>query len=153
MHNFPLFKGNPASLRGVAEVTKILLMQADTTTIRAILALASFFFFIALSLPGVDVKAFPSMTLMSQMAPTWLWSLAFLLHFAGLSWRFLDPVPRVRCSVVINSCGFLLWFMPTVSVNLAYGTFAPGTSAEVALCLFSAWTLIRTGSNKEILSP
>lgn len=140
------------NLQRVFLVTKELFWNADTTTIRLILALSSLLFTIGLMATGVDFN-FVGYRVMKAMAPKEVWASLFFLHFLGLSWRFLDPIPRIGWALAINGFGLLIWVASTVAINSAFLRFVPGTSVELVLCCFAAWALFRTGLRKEILTP
>lgn len=133
-------------------VTKALFWNADTTTVRLILALSSLLFCIGLIIPGADFTR-PGFIVMADVAPQYVWAAGFFAHFLGLSWRFLDPVPRITWALIINALGLLLWLTSSLCINFAYHTFAPGTSAELVLCFFAGWSLLRTGLRQETLTP
>lgn len=142
----------PYTPRYIYTVCRGLFWHADTTTIRLILALASLVYATGLMLPGVDLSQ-PNFAIMRQTMCKEGWALLFFLHWLGMSWRFLDPKPRVGWALFINSFGLLVWTVSTFTINRSYPVYAPGTSLEIVVCLFSAWALLRTGLKKEILNP
>lgn len=136
----------------IRRVTYSVFNDADTSTIRILLANASlvwamFVFFN----PAVFDR--PAYDIMRTVASGEVWSVAFLLHFAGVYWRTYDPVPRIIPGLIINGYGFMIWFFTTVSLNYYVGSPSPGTAAEFVLCLSSAWALFKTGFNRELISP
>jgi hypothetical protein len=125
---------------------------ADTTTIRIILANASALWVVAaIADPGAFDR--PGFVVMAHLAPMWVWAIGFLLHFAGVYWRLFDPISRPIWALAVNAFGFFLWFTSTAAINLALGTFTPGSALEWTLCGASAWALYRTGLHREIVTP
>lgn len=141
----------PLHRRFVALVIKVALF-ADTTTIRIILANASLLWVVA---SIIDPTAFhrPGFAVMAQLAPLWVWAAGFLLHFVGVYWRLFDPVSRPVWALAVNASGFFLWFTSTAAINVALGSFTPGSALEWTLCGASAWALYRTGLQPEIVTP
>ena len=145
-----------AILRRLPSTSKFLFWHADTTTIRMVLSTGSLLFAVGLAISfyhGGSHVWHPGFSLMQSYAPLWVWALAFLTHSALLSWRFLDPQPRVGWALGIGCFGLALWIITSVSINLSLDRFAPSTSAELVLCVFAAWDLLCTGLRKEILTP
>jgi hypothetical protein len=132
-------------------VTITILKNADTVTIRLLLALASVGFAACLMF-GTDVFERPGYHLMRKMGGETAWSLMFMLHFAGVIWRVYDPVERIGWALLINSFGFVLWGVMTLLLNLALGSVTPGTALEWTLVLASGWALYRTGLHGEAVS-
>lgn len=136
----------------IFSVTKKLFWNADTTTIRVILAASSLLFAIALLLPGLQ-KTIVAYYLMFEIARPEVWAALFLLHFLALSWRFIDQTPRLGWALAINSFGLCLWLGYILLINFSLQFFAPGTSTEMVLCVMAAWSLFRTGTSNELLTP
>lgn len=135
-----------------ATVMRMLFWNADTTTFRLIFSLSS------LSLTGfmlLHPAAFgqPEYLLMRNLAPPEIWALIFALHWALITWRFLDPKPRVLISLAINCYGFAIWTLYVVLQDLSLGYFSVNSSSERVLLLFSFWTIVRTGTRREAVSP
>lgn len=136
----------------VRRVTYSVLNDADTTTIRLLLANASCVWAVFV-LTNPEVFERPSYDIMRAVAGAQVWSVAFILHFIGVYWRAYDPSPRIALGLVVNGYGFLIWFFTTVSLNYYVGVPSPSTSAELVLCGASAWSLYKTGFNRELISP
>lgn len=126
--------------------------QADTTTIRLILANGSFVWAFSLLL---DPHAFDRRvyTLMDSLAPQPVWMVLFALHFMGVYWRLLDVKARIWWALAVNGLGFALWFISTAAINVAVGTFSQTSSLELTMVAASGWALFRTGLRPEIVSP
>lgn len=135
-----------------ASVVRTLIWNADTTTFRLIFALSSLSIagFMLLHPSSFDHQGF---ALMRRIAAPQLWALLFAAHWALITWRFLDPKPRVRISLTINCYGFAIWMLYVVLQDLSLGYFAVNSSAERILVIFSFWTIVRTGTRYEAVSP
>lgn len=139
---------NATGLRYASAIMWMTFVKGDTTAIRALMALASAGWTAGLWLP-LGTFDRPIFAWMHWLAPGWAWGLLFLLHFAGVTWRFMDPVARVRWGLAINILGFALWALSTIGQTLAVGEFTPSTSLEwfATAALFMA--MVRTGLNSE----
>lgn len=141
------------SVKRVRQVTRNILFKSDTATIRAILAISSLFLSVTVMLQ-YDISPSPLWKVVWAVADKDIWAMAFFLHFIGLSWLFLDPHPRLRWELIINSYGLLIWVASTLVINMStwklYATIAPSTALETVVCLFAAWALFRTGQGKEL---
>lgn len=139
-------------LKRIITITKHIYFNADTSTIRLVIAAASLIWSIEL-LINPHIYKVPGLELLFQMMGRFEWAFIFLLHFAGISWRFLDPRPRVIWALVVNALGFMLWCISTFAVIYTLGSLTPGTSIEVIICIFAGWALYRTGLRGEIVTP
>lgn len=132
-------------------VTITILRNADTVTIRILLAMASVGFAGCLLL-GNAVFARAGYHLMQKIGPEWFWAVLFMLHFFGVVWRLYDPVERIGWALIINSFGFVLWAVMTLCLNISLGSITPGTALEWTLVFASGWALYRTGLHGEAVS-
>lgn len=132
-------------------VTLTVFRNADTITIRLLLAMASIGFAACLLL-GDAVFARPGYHLMAKFGNEGAWAFLLMLHFFGVIWRVYDPVERIRWALVINSLGFVLWAVMTLFINLSLGSVTPGTALEWTLVAASGWALYRTGLHGETVS-
>lgn len=125
---------------------------ADTTTIRLILAWASFCWAVALAL---DINAFDRkpFALMREFGNEYVWIAGFFLHWVGVHWRFIDRRSRPMWALFVNASGFLLWFVSTAALNFSVGFFSPSFCLEVTMVAASGWALYRTGLQPEIVTP
>lgn len=133
-------------------VTKESLWNSDTVTIRVILASASLFFALAL-IGNSHMFDRPSYEVMKQYGTEYCWAFAFFIHWLGVYWRLLDPMPRPHWALVVNTFGFTIWALMTLSINVALGSITPGTTLEWTMVAWSGLALYRTGLNKESLTP
>lgn len=144
------------SSKRIREVTRRIIMCTDTSAIRVALALASFIFSITIAIQPED-STLPHWRSITSLINVKLFAAVFFLHAVGLSWRFLDPKPRVMWSLVINSFGLLIWTASAITFNVStwkhYATIFPNTALEIVMCIFAAWTLLRTGQKNETLNP
>ena len=136
----------------IMSVTRSIYWNADTTTIRLIIALSSLIWTFPL-LFRHGIEKVPGFEVLFNLASPVQWAVGFMIHFVGISWRFLDPRPRIGWALAINSLGFALWFTSTAAVVYALRSLTPGASLEVVVCMFSAWALYRTGLRDEIVTP
>jgi hypothetical protein len=132
-------------------VTITILRNADTVTIRVLLALASLGFASCLLL-GDNVMLRPGYHLMRKVGNEVVWSALFALHFVGVLWRVYDPRERIGWALLVNAFGFVLWAVMTLCLNLALGSVTPGTALEWTLVCASGWALYRTGLHGEAVS-
>jgi hypothetical protein len=148
---FLLYARKGWSFDHVRRVTHSVFQEADTSLIRCLLANASL---VWSTFVWINPQVFnrPAYEIMRAVAPADVWGLAFFVHFLGVYWRTYDPIPRVVPGLIINGYGFIIWFFTTVSLNYYVGGLSPGTSAELVLCLSSAWALYKTGLKKELIS-
>lgn len=133
-------------------VTKSVFTNADTMTIRLLLANASFLWALgALHEPTFFDR--PMYAVMSQFGNQYVWSLGFILHFIGVYWRIYDPVSRPFWGLLVNGLGFVLWSICTIAINSSVNGFSPTTALECTLCVASGWALYRTGFDNELTAP
>jgi hypothetical protein len=133
-------------------VTRRVFLEADTTTVRIILAWASLVWAVSITFDH-NTFARPAYGLIRQMGPSWVWAVALTLHFVGVHWRIYDRRGRPAWGVAINAYGLSIWLCLTICMNLSIGAWAPSTAMEQVMCAFSAWALYRTGLRPEIVSP
>lgn len=139
----------------IKHVTKTVFTAADTSTIRLILAWASLLYAAVLvysMLIGSPTFDRPFFALMAFYANEWVWAALFTLHWFGVHWRLFDVRSRPNWALAINMHGFFLWFISTLSVNIAARVITPSTVLEWTMCAASAWALYRTGLKKELVT-
>lgn len=136
----------------VKKISRDILYETDTTTIRVILANASLLWAFALW-TNPHVFQLPSYEVMRAVGSASFWEIVFLMHFLGVYWRTFTPKSSVGWGLVVNGYGFMIWFFTTVSLNFYLGGLSPGTSLELVMCSASAWALYKTGFKPEAVSP
>ncbi len=136
----------------IKTVGRVVFWNADTLTVRLIMANASIVWCISLL---VDPHTFnrPVYALMRTYGDEHQWAAVFLLHGLGVYWRLFDVKSRPTWALLINSLGLGVWLLSTVALNLAVNNINASTSLEWILCLASAWALYRTGLKGEIVTP
>lgn len=137
-------------------VTKSVFSAADTSTIRLILAWASLLYGLVLLWSlfiGHPTFQRPFFALMAWYGPEWAWAALFFIHWFGVHWRLFDVYSRPAWALAVNGLGFMLWFISTLSVNLAAQILTPSTVLEWTMCAASAWALYQTGLKKEAVTP
>lgn len=135
----------------LAHTTRKIFLGADTTTIRLLLAWSSFVSGVSLLIDN-DKFTTPTYTVVKTFGSETAWAVYFLAHFIGVHWRLYDPVSRPRCALVINTFGFAVWFISTMSICVAVGAVGIATAMSLTLCVASAWALYRTGLQREIVT-
>jgi hypothetical protein len=134
-------------------ITAAVMRYADTSTIRVLLGNASMLWVYGLMkvyiFGGQHVFEREAYYYMAQLAPDWAWAIAFLFHGLGVYWRIYDSKSRSTWALLINGAGFLIWFVSTLSINVAIGQFLPSSSLEWTLVFASGWALYRTGFSHE----
>lgn len=134
------------------QILKHGLLTADTTTIRFLLAWASFVAGLGLLLDP-DKFQLPAYSIIAEFGTERMWAVYFLLHWAGALWRIFEVTrSRPRCAVLINLFGFAIWFISTVGLAWAVGSVGIPTAMAATLCAASAWALLRTGMQPEVVS-
>lgn len=127
-------------------------LTADTTTIRFLLAWASFTAGIGL-LFDPDKFLLPAYAIVREFGNEQMWAGYFLSHWALALWRIFEvSKSRPRCAVAINLFGFAVWFISTVGLGWAVGGIGIPTAMAGTLCVASAWALWRTGTQPETVS-
>lgn len=132
-------------------VTLTVFRNADTVTIRLLLAMASLGFAVCL-VAGDNVFERQGYHFMNKFAGEWTWASLLIVHFVGVIWRVYDPVERIGWALLINALGFVLWAVMTLFINLSLGSITPGTALEWTLVFASGWALYRTGLHGETVS-
>ena len=144
------------STSSIALTTRRIFFQADTTTVRLLLATASLGWTLVLlgnNLLGEPVMARPAYAIMHIVCHDNVWALLFFIHFAGVTWRLYDPKPRPLAALLVNAYGFAIWTISTAAINIAVGFVPPGSALEWTMCAASAWALYRTGLQTEAVGP
>lgn len=127
-------------------------VYGDMNTIRAMLALGSIGWAAGLWCFS-DTFGRPGYRYMAAFAPQWLWGFAFLLHFLGVCWRFIDRRVNVPWALTIHGFGLSLWIISTAALTVAVGEFTPSGALEWVLIAAGAMAFIRTGFNEEKITP
>ena len=136
----------------LGRVAKRVFWLGDATAIRTLMGAGSFFFAIGLWLP-LDTFARPVWAAMAHVAPAGAWAAGFMLHTAGVMWRFLDPVPRGGWAFVVHAWGVALWAIYVGLTTMFVGEYTPSTAMETAVLLAAFASLCRIGLNEEALTP
>lgn len=130
----------------------LVFLNADTVTIRLLLAWASFFSAWSLILDSDKFEA-PAYSVIAMFGNEHLWAAYFLAHWFGVHWRIFERAhSRPRWALVINILGFCVWFISSVGVSYAVGNIGLNTSMSLTLCVASAWSLFRTGLKRDVVS-
>ena len=140
------------SIKGILSITWSVFWTADTTTIRMLLGMASFFWAAILVINPAILSEHPYQ-IMYSLAPSKCWAFLFFLYFLGVVWRIYDPCERIRWALGVNAFGLSLWVVLTLCMNIQAGSFLPGSSLEAVVCFFAAWALVRTGLGKDVVTP
>lgn len=134
------------------DTARIIFMEADTVTIRVLLAWSSFFASISL-LIHPDKFNLPAYQVVAQFGNERMWAAYFMLHFIGVHWRIFErSKSRPNWALAINTFGFAIWFISTTSISLAVGSVGIATSMSFTLCFASAWSLYRTGLGRDVVT-
>jgi hypothetical protein len=142
--------------RYIVATTKLIFAHLDPATIRVLLAFASVLWAIG-ALPWMPFfYSHPfgrhGYEVMSMMASEEVWAWLFLLHAAGVTWRFYERTERPNWNNAVNFFGFVLWGTTTGCINYSIGAYTNGTSMELALTCASAWALLKTGKVREVVT-
>lgn len=130
----------------------LVFLNADTVTIRLLLAWSSFFSAWSLILDP-DKFGAPAYSVVAKFGTEWMWAVYFLLHWLGVHWRVFERSrSRPRWALAINILGFSLWFIASVGVSWSVGNVGLNTSFVLTMCVASAWSLYRTGLGRDVVS-
>lgn len=130
----------------------LVFLNADTTTIRLLLAWASFNAGVSLLIDDDKFNA-PEYAIVRGFGDEQMWALYFLLHWAGVHWRIFERSrSRPHWALVINAWGFAIWFVSTAALVWTSGDLGIATAMSWTLCVASAWALYRTGLSKDAVS-
>lgn len=134
-------------------LAKIVFFEADTATVRLILAWASglysaCLFWHAFATTGLFER--PAYGIVAKVGNEWFWGVVFIIHFAGAHWRILDPKERVWAGLAVNCYGFFIWAYSTICLNLALGMILPSSALEWTMIFASGWALYRTGFKEKV---
>jgi O-antigen/teichoic acid export membrane protein len=136
----------------IQDTLRLVFMEADTVTIRVLLATSSLFAATALLVDPGKFKQ-PAYSVVAQFGSVYMWALYFFLHFIGTYWRIFErSKSRPTWALAINTFGFAIWFVATASISWAVGSVGIVTSMGFTLCLASAWSLYRTGLGRDVVS-
>lgn len=131
---------------------QLVFLQADTVTIRLLLAWASFFSALSLVFHLDKFKA-PAYAVVANFGDEKAWIVYFLIHFIGVHWRVFERTrSRPKWALVINIWGFSLWFISAVGVSWSVGNVGINTSLSLTMCVASAWSLYRTGLGRDVVT-
>lgn len=133
-------------------VTLEVFWRADTTAIRALMAVGSTFCAIGLLLPLHTFER-PSFRAMAYVASEETWGGLLLLHALGVFWRIYDTRSRPGMAFAVNAVGIGTWMFSTCLIYYAVGEYSPATGMELAVILAALVALLRTGLNDEVSPP
>lgn len=134
------------------DTARLVFMEADTTTIRLLLAWSSFWSALGLIFDD-DKFQLPAYAVVAQFGNEKMWTLYFLAHFIGVHWRVFErSKSRPRWALAINCFGFAIWFVSTVGIAWAVGGIGIPIAMSMTLCMASAWALYRTGLGKDVVT-
>lgn len=127
-----------------------LALRDDTTQTRFFLGLVAWLWVGALLVPG-DSFSRPTFAYMSSIAGDYAelkWTIAFALYGFFDLWLVFYYVHAKYVSVIINTCGVLLYSSIAFAVATLSGEpFPAGVAAHAGIALAAVWVLIRTGVN------
>lgn len=137
-------------------ITRMIFLEADTTTTRMLLGTASFIYMLILALNsamGHHLLDRPAYALMNIFGGDLFWGILFVAHGIGVLWRFYTARSCVLCAIAVNLFGCCLWTYTTVAVNVSIGFLSPTFALEIPTCILAWWVLYRTGMRDEVVSP
>lgn len=160
-------------------VIQLIFFTADTLTVRLLLAWASGVYAVLLVWPEVangvrfvamalspefvawldwhrsaSIFARPAYAIMVLFpGGVWLWFALYMGHMVGVHWRVFDPVERERWALAINILGFAVWAYSTASLVISLKAVLPTSALELVVIFFSFWVMVRTGLQRELLTP
>jgi hypothetical protein len=160
-------------------IVQLIFFTADTLTVRLLLAWGSGLYAVLLVwpeianalrvpavaiLPGLvewlewhrlpSVFARPAYAIMVLFpGGVWLWFGLYMGHMIGVHWRVFDPVERERWALSINILGFVVWAYSTASLVISLKALLPTSALELVVIFFSFWVMVRTGLQRELLTP
>lgn len=136
----------------VRDTWRLVFVQADTVTIRILLAWGSFFAAMSLLLDPTKFKE-PAYAVIANFGDERLWAVYFLIHWLGVHWRVFERSrSRPMAALVINTWGFSLWFVSSIGVSWSSGNVGINTSLALTMCVASAWSLYRTGLRRDVVT-
>ena len=87
--------------------------------------------------------------LMRVIAPSWLWALAFGVHWGCVSLVVLrSGSVRLAIQLLVNFYGLFIWSMYVVLQDIAFDHSAINASAERVLIIYGVWAMLRTGMTR-----
>lgn len=160
-------------------LVELIFFTTDTLTVRLLLAWSSGFYAVLLVWPEIanglrfgvlfiapdvvewlDWQAHPSVFVRPAYAimalfpgGVWLWFVLFMAHMLGVHWRVFDPIARPGWALAINILGFSVWAYSTASLVISLRALLPTSAIELVVIFFFFWVMVRTGLQKELLSP
>ncbi len=130
----------------------LVFLNADTVTIRLLLAWASFISACSLIF-DLDKFQAPAYSVVAKFGNEEMWAVYFLLHWLGVHWRVFERSrSRPRWALAINMLGFSIWFISAVGVSWSVGNVGINTSLALTMCVASAWSLYRTGLGRDVVT-
>lgn len=135
----------------VRSTFNLVFLNADTVTIRLLLAWASFFSACSLILDDDKFLA-PAYSVVARFGTEEMWACYFLLHWAGVHWRIFERSrSRPKWALAVNLLGFCVWFVSAVGVSWSVGNVGINTSLALTMCVASAWALYSTGTKRDVV--
>jgi hypothetical protein len=116
-----------------------LLFRSQTSATRMWFALCSIGFSSFMFFSGSAYHSEDEYVLMIQMAPDWMWSLAFLTHGLSLLYGVIFRVYNNFLLTLEGVLGVLIWSATSIAMSLAQGAIG----ATTAGALIAAWICVR----------
>lgn len=130
-------------------ITVAVFKYTDTDAIRVLLANASFLWTggllwdVIFGAPGRYTFDRSGFYYMAQFGGEIEWATVFFIHGMGVYLTVFWKTPT-WFAVTTNALGLAVWLASTVAIDLAVGSFSPGTSMEWTMCVAAGWSLYRT---------
>lgn len=134
-------------LRSQLNTFKQVFFMGDTTTVRALLMVASIWQAIAFLLP-INMLDRPFYSEMRFM-PGWAWGVLFLLHSGAVWSRFRDHQNRPTLGYIVNGYGFFLWLFVCILETMGVQRFSAAMGMEWTVICAAFGALIRTGDKDD----
>lgn len=157
---------NAHRLRYAWRLTREVLYYADTSTVRWLMAFASFVWGLELLVDPTTFwrPVYRLMVTLAEIPIAWLhlgsvltpqvaWGLAFIAYALASYWRIYEGRPRRGWGLAVNLSGFALWFSSTLAMTFSLPVFAPAMALEWVVSVQLLLVAIRTGLNDDATSP
>lgn len=121
---------------------RFILLHADLTLLRLLIAMSSLFWSIMLFWPG-DTFARPTYEYMSKIAKEEYWATAFAIHFTVSIVSLAFKQMRYLSVLGEGVLGSLIWTSSCLLMLLSVYPPPAAISAEIATALASWWIIVR----------
>lgn len=138
--------------RSFRDTFNLVFKQADTVTIRLLLAWGSVVSAVSLLLDDDKFQG-PVYSVVAMFGTESMWAAYFLAHAIGVHWRIFERSrSRPNWALAINLWGFAIWFISVVGVSWSVGNLGLNTSLALIMVVASAWSLYRTGLGRYVVT-